>query len=174
MMVFALVAMVRAPIDYTVTAEPLLGDEGFVYLLPGDNLAVPGPAGVTHVGIYAGNRMVVHNSKQHGRVVEESLDVFAAGADIKVVARAAEGWGPEVVRRARAYLGQAYNLLFFNCEHLVSLAMEGEAKSPALRAVLGLLALFGLVGAAAYDQRGWDPAVGRHRDSAGRFRRTWL
>lgn len=143
-------------------------------LQPGDKLAVPGPPGVTHVGIYAGRGQVVHNSKRHGHVVEEAIAAFAEGATIRVVARATAGWGPEVVRRARAYLGKNYNLFLFNCEHLTSVAIEGEPKSPQLGVWAGVLGFLGLVGAVAYDQRGWDPAVGRHRDGAGRFRKPLL
>lgn len=143
-------------------------------LLPGDKIAVPAQWGITHVGIYAGNGLVVHNSKAHGRVVEEPLAAFSEGVDVQILARARPGTGEEVVARARALLGTGYALLRFNCEHLTSLVLTGDAQSPQLQR--GLFATFValLFAAVAWDQRGWDPTVGRHRDGRGRFRSTWL
>lgn len=140
----------------------------------GDKLSVPGRAGTRHVGVYSGNGQVIHNSKAHFRVVEESLAAFAEGARVTIDARARVGTEGLVVARARERIGTAYDLLFWNCEHLVEFARTGTASSPQLQSALGLLALVTLAAGVAYDQRGYDSNVGRHRDSRGRFRSTIL
>ena len=140
----------------------------------GDKLSVPGRGGTRHVGVFVGNGQVIHNSKVHLRVVEESLVAFAEGAPITIEARARAGTEWLVVARARQHLGSVYDLLFWNCEHLVEYARTGTASSPQLTGALGLLAFLGLVAGVAYDQRGYDANVGRHRDGRGRFRSTIL
>lgn len=140
----------------------------------GDKLSVPGRAGTRHVGVYAGADRVIHNSKVHLRVVEESVAAFAEGAAITIEARARTGTEWLVVERARRHLGSAYSLLSWNCEHLVEYARTGSPSSPQLQVALGVLGLLTLAAGVAYDQRGYDGNVGRHRDSHGRFRSTIL
>ncbi len=140
----------------------------------GDKLSVPGRAGTRHVGVYSHNGQVIHNSKVHFRVVEESLAEFAEGATVTIEARARAGTEWLVVARAREKLGTAYDLLSWNCEHLVEYARTGTPSSPQLKGAVGLLALAALAVGVAYDQRGYDANVGRHRDSSGRFRSTIL
>lgn len=140
----------------------------------GDKLSVPGRAGTRHVGVYAGGGAVIHNSKQHLRVVEEPLAAFASGERVTVEARARRGMGGVVVDRAREHLGTSYDLLRWNCEHLAEYARTGTASSPQLKGALGFLALAALTVGVAYDQRGYDGKVGRHRDGRGRFRATSL
>lgn len=142
--------------------------------LIGDKLSVPGRAGTRHVGVYSAPDTVIHNSKVHLRVVEEPLWAFAAGGMITIEARATPGTEWLVVARARQHLGTSYNLITWNCEHLVEYARTGVPASGQLTGAFGLLALFAGVVAVAFDQRGYDSNVDRHRDSSGRFRSTIL
>lgn len=114
----------------------------------GDKLCVPGFLGTQHVGIYVGplggrKHGVVHNDKRLGVVLAELSD-FAAGRSVWL-----EKKGPptraeklEVSRRALALVGTQYDLLNFNCEHLVTFAQEGKASSTQVRAIAVVVLLF--------------------------------
>lgn len=138
----------------------------------GDKISVPGRAGTSHVGVYTGGGTAVHNSKDHLRVVEEPISAFASGSPITIVARAKPGTESLVVQRARDLIGTSYNLFFWNCEHLAAFAQTGRPASTQLQFGLALAGAVAAVLAVAYDQRGYDVRVDRHRDSRGRFRST--
>lgn len=119
-----------------------------VRLKKGDKIWVRGSYGVKHYGIYIGRyfingvvvHTVVHNSKTKRRVVVDALDRFARGRQVFIESRAVRGHERAVVDRALSYFGKAYDLLAFNCEHLVNIAQTGEYKSPQLRAAAGIAA----------------------------------
>lgn len=151
------------------------------YLKPGDKIWVPGPYLTRHYGMYIGphfddrrgliEHAVVHNSKvQHG-VVIDSFVRFSGGKQVTVEDRAAPGYEDVVAQRALALVGTKYDLLGFNCEHLVNLAQTGEHKSQQLRNAAGLsaLGLFALALVGSGDRPRYDRNVARYRDKQGRF-----
>ena len=92
--------------------------------------------GYTHHGIYAGDGKVIHYGALmydliRKPVEEVSLDAFAEGRPIYVVAHADAAFEPaEVIRRARSRLGEKrYRLLSNNCEHFVEWCMHDMARS---------------------------------------------
>ncbi|MBK9002191.1 MAG: lecithin retinol acyltransferase family protein [Myxococcales bacterium] len=104
-------------------------------LKPGDKIWVPGPYLTKHYGIYIGQyfddgrglieHAVVHNSKvQHG-VVIDSFGRFCSSQAVTIERRAVPGYESAVVQRALALVGSKYDLLGFNCEHMVNLAQSG-------------------------------------------------
>lgn len=141
----------------------------------GDKLWTRGPLGTRHYGIYAGTigaieHAVIHNSKVQGGVVIDPFSRFAHGQPVFIEGRAAPGHADFVVNSALAYLGNRYDLLSFNCEHLVNLAQAGEHKSQQLRngataAAFGALCLWAFSG----NRPRYDASVDRYRDSRGRF-----
>lgn len=89
-----------------------------------------------HHGVYVGHGMVVHYSAfaKHwhcGPVEEISITRFADGHPVCVrPARADIFHGVEIVRRARARLGENhYGFFSNNCEHLSEWCVNGEHRS---------------------------------------------
>jgi hypothetical protein len=131
---------------------------------------------VRHYGVYVGSRGpngedVVHNSKIRGGVVLDHLGAFSGGNPVFIEKRAAPGYEAYVAQRALEYLGQSYDLLNLNCEHLVNLVHEGHKSSPQLRTV-GTAAAFLTAVAAAFalaPNGAYDADVDRYRDRKGRF-----
>lgn len=147
----------------------------------GDKIRVRGPYGTWHYGIYIGRyfddrrglieHAVVHNSKvQHG-VVIDGLARFSGGKQVQIERRAVPGYEDVVAQRALRLVGSEYNLLKFNCEHMVNVAQTGEHKSQQLRNAAGLsaLGLFALALVGSSDRPRYDRTVGRYRDKQGRF-----
>lgn len=104
-----------------------------------------------HVGIFAGLNAhgvptVISNSGHHGMVIEETLDQFRAGGDLKV-----EGyWGTlppqQVLARARAKLGSKYLLFNWNCEHFARYAHGLKEESPQIAVASSLIGIALLIG----------------------------
>lgn len=117
---------------------------------PGDMIQRPGPFGTTHVGIYIGsngwNGFVIHNDKDTGIVRQDDLQTFEAGHQATLLRRTARSWYEQqvIVNRAHSLLGQKFDLVNFNCEHLATYAQGGIAQSPQLRiaGILSLVCLF--------------------------------
>lgn len=89
-----------------------------------------------HHGVYVGRGMVVHYSAfaKHwhcGPVEEISLERFAHGRRVWIrPARADQFPSAEIVRRARARLGENhYGFFSNNCEHLSEWCVNGEHRS---------------------------------------------
>lgn len=115
--------------------------------ITGDVIRRAGPWGTMHVGIYggrdwAGQEWVIHNAK-NDCVRWDLLEIFGAGNPISLARRATTAYeGAIILSRARIQLGRKFDLVNFNCEHLVSYALGTEAGSPQLRGVaLGAAAL---------------------------------
>lgn len=113
---------------------------------PGTVVSTPRP-GYSHYGITTdryinGYPTVISNTSKFGKVVEEPMEDFLGGYDLRM-----EGyWGslPEyaVLARARGNLGAQYDLFSRNCEHFVRFVHGLESESPQIqRAVIGALAL---------------------------------
>jgi len=103
--------------------------------------------GFWHVGIAIwqdGSSLVIHNQKGRG-VIWSFLADFAHGEKVVVVDVPNAQHGAERVNRAIHFLGRAYDLVLFNCEHFVSLVCDGAATSPQLKGAMGLVAVGGLV-----------------------------
>ena len=107
-----------------------------------------------HVGIATGAGTVVSASKHHGGVVEQSIARFAGEDGIRVDRLPEPGEGPAIVARARSRIGEPYDPLFFNCEHLVSEAYGEERGSPQLRRATRVAAVIGLTVAGVVLARG--------------------
>lgn len=100
----------------------------------------PGPWPTQHRGLVAGQDVfgriwVIHNPKG-GCVRYDLLDVFADGQEVTIVPGPALSSAQRVaaVKRAQSLLGRPYDLLNFNCDHMVTFALAGVAKSPQLQA----------------------------------------
>jgi hypothetical protein len=140
-----------------------------VYVQHGDVVSTPArtlPL-VRHFGVWDDRaREVIHSALP---VVQVSPWKEFANGSVRIERRAPRGREDLVVARARAYLGQKYDLVLFNCEHLANVAATGQKTSPQLqRAVaVGLgLWLFAVSGSPKYDA-----SVDRYRGRDGRFRR---
>ncbi len=121
-----------------------------MYAQYGDVLSVVRP-GIpwTHWGIYVGDGWVLHCEKG-GVVGYTTLAEFSAGGVPQVVWRALTPQeAAEAIARAESQLGQPYDVFAGNCEHLVTLAMNGEATSPTVGKLLGLGLVVGVLVAAA-------------------------
>lgn len=124
-----------------------------MHLRKGDVIKRPGPLGTDHIGLFAGSDStgrgwVLHNAKDD-RVRRELLETFAAGETVSVVRRAANTLeGEVIIARGQSLLGQKFDLINFNCEHFVTVAISGRPISPQLRGVafgIALLAGLGLL-----------------------------
>lgn len=126
-------------------------------------------AGYSHHGIYVGAGRVVHYaglcvSLHRGPIEEVTLERFAAGYDVEVVAHPCAIYaGREAVTRARSRLGEdRYRLLSNNCEHFCTWCVDGKSRSDQVRACLAhpLLAL--RVVRALMLARRHHPAIDHH------------
>jgi hypothetical protein len=120
----------------------------FVPLHNGDMVEVINPFSFTrHVGIYAAGRGFVHNDKACCvALVDEAT--FTGGRKMRILSRVVGGWfeQEQVVQRALSLIGQPYDLLKFNCEHLAYYAQTGVPRSPQLATGFAvLLGIFFLV-----------------------------
>lgn len=116
----------------------------FVPLQNGDMVEVINPFSFSrHVGIYAAGRGLVHNDPACCvRLTDEAT--FTGGRKMRLIGRVTGGLfeQEQVVQRALSLIGQPYDLLKFNCEHLAYYAQTGVARSPQL--VTGLAVLVGI------------------------------
>jgi hypothetical protein len=118
--------------------------------LTGDIIERPGPFGKRHRGIFVGfdeygRAWVIHND-MGGIVCWVLFEAFAAGLPVALASRKARNTYEQqaIVSRAQSLLGWKYDLLNFNCDHLVTYAQDGIASSPQLQgfAVAFAVALF--------------------------------
>lgn len=118
----------------------------------GDVIERPGPWPTKHRGIFlgydaVGQAWVIHNPKG-GFVKYDLFPVFADGQEVTRVAqpsRTAEQRNL-IVARAESQLNRPYDILNFNCDHLVTYALAGVPSSPQLQAVAVTVALVAAVG----------------------------
>jgi hypothetical protein len=93
---------------------------------------------------------IIDNSQGRGSVGYQTLEQFANGKPVWIE-RPARSWfeANAIIARAEAHLQRPYDLLLFNCEHLVTAALGLEAESGQLQALgavcLGIAGLVMLV-----------------------------
>lgn len=121
-----------------------------------------------------GQPVFVHNTPAGG-VERTDLAGFAAGRLIHIEQHAAPGDEDAVVARAISLIGQQYNLLLFNCEHVATYALTGRAESGQVQVgavVTGLAMIFLAVlnnNGTAVDSSGY------RRNASGQFAaRRWV
>jgi hypothetical protein len=122
----------------------------FVPLQNGDMVEVINPFSFSrHVGIYAAGRGFVHNDPACCvRLTDEGT--FTGGRKMRLLGRVTSGpfRQEQAVQRALSLVGQPYNLLKFNCEHLAYYAQTGVPRSPQLATgfalLIGIACLFAL------------------------------
>ncbi|MCA8899886.1 MAG: hypothetical protein KDA53_01405 [Hyphomonas sp.] len=85
----------------------------------GDVVSIPFGGVLRHYGVVTSRGTVISNSRLHGGVVEQTLDVFGDGRTIRRHGRYSETDSYHVELRARRYLGAEYDLFGSNCGHLV-------------------------------------------------------
>jgi hypothetical protein len=130
-----------------------------VVLQPGDAIERPGPLGTMHRGIFAGTDFsgkawVIHNAKDQC-VKWDLLEVFADGQGVSFLKRVARNAHEQnlITTRAKSLLGRKFDLLKFNCDHFVTYALAGVAKSPQLGVAAGIL-VFAALGIAVVSTKG--------------------
>ncbi len=115
---------------------------------------IPSPATIVsvsrgiyrHVGLVTdrhrdGMPMVIANAASTSGVAEISWDEFSEGKVVQVEGFPGTVPATTALARVRSKIGTPYNLLNWNCEHLVRYAHDLPPKSPQLAlAAMGLLA----------------------------------
>src|ERR1700684_2586474 len=111
----------------------------YMLFLMGDIIERPGPFGKKHRGIFVGydeygRAWVIHND-MGGIVCWVLFEAFAARLPVTLASRKARDHYEQraIVSRAQSLLGWKYDLLNFNCDHLVTYAQDGIATSPQLQ-----------------------------------------
>lgn len=143
-------------------------------LQPGDKCWVQTPTKKHYgifIGFYQGDFWFVHNTTKEGVVVTRRKE-FAGRREIWIEGRATPGTESLVVERALGYVGQKYDMLFFNCEHLANLASRGVRESHQLQRgvfAVGALGIFAAIVGNALKDDTWVDADGRRRHRNGRF-----
>jgi hypothetical protein len=122
--------------------------------LVGDIIERPGPFGKRHRGIFVGfdeygRAWVIHND-MGGIVCWVLFEHFAADLPVTIASRKARSPYEQraIVSRAHSLLGWRYDLLNFNCDHLVTYAQDGVATSPQLQSLALAFAVALFVGLA--------------------------
>lgn len=96
----------------------------------GTLLSVTFMGGLRHYGLATGYGTVIHSSRRFGRVAETDYAAFADNRRVSVIPYTSRAIsGSQIVARARGRLGQRYNVLSRNCEHFITWAIEGRARS---------------------------------------------
>lgn len=91
--------------------------------------------GFKHYGIYIGNDMVIHNSKEAGRVEEVSISNFSDSKEI--MSSSIESKTPAMAaENAKRYLGVPYSLFSGNCEHFARVVCGLKKESIQLQKYL--------------------------------------
>ena len=85
----------------------------------GDVVSIRFGGVLRHYGVITGRGTVICNSRLHGGVVEQSLDTFSDGRDVRLHGRYSDLDGYHVEQRARRHLGKEYDLFGSNCGHFV-------------------------------------------------------
>ncbi len=88
-------------------------------------------------------RTVIHKSKRTGRVVEEPIDTFAGGSTVRVLGYPGRLEAPEVLRRARARIGEPWTYTQ-NCQRFTRGCHGVPSRSPDVERT----AVAGAIGAA--------------------------
>lgn len=122
-----------------------------------------------------GEPWFVHNVADGG-VVHTTRKGFAGNRQIYIEQRAALGNESVVVARALALVGRAYDMIFFNCEHVANLAANGAALSVQVQIGVTVVSILSAGLLALVNQNGTSvDAGGYRRNGSGQFaaRRWW-
>lgn len=95
---------------------------------------------VEHLGVYLGNKSVLHNSPTTG-VRITTIEEFSDKKPVKVKKVTSNNHN-ELIDRLNEILGQKhqYSLIGNNCEHIANYLLKGRGYSPQLQAsIVGLL-----------------------------------
>lgn len=131
-----------------MNAITLSHQAGPTWPAPGSVVSTPIIFGFRHYGIVSdrwenGMPMVISGSNRIGKVVEEPWTVFAPSGRWKHEVLKGPASGLAVVARARSKLGRKYELLSWNCDHLVHYSIGLSPQSPQLALTCaGLAALY--------------------------------
>jgi len=106
----------------------------------GDILTRPKFPGVDHMGVFAGNNLVCHNTPDKGEHIS-TVQEFADGQPMKVQRTGADA--SKTIPRINQRLAnpKRYDLFRRNCQHTANEIVYGVAKSPIVAAILFALAL---------------------------------
>jgi hypothetical protein len=99
---------------------------------------------VNHVGVAVGNDAVFHNTPERGEHVS-SIAEFAAGKAVNAVSTGAEPMSVMTRVRRALSMPKKYCPVTRNCEHSVSDALSGKAKSPQLSALLAVVVVLAIL-----------------------------
>ena len=96
---------------------------------------------------------LIDNNPHRGHVGYRTLENFTEGASAWLEFPV-QSWrmADAIVERAESQLGRLYDVLNFNCEHFVTLALGLEPESKQLRGLAWLAAGALVLGAIAYNQ----------------------
>ena len=122
-----------------------------------------------------GQLWFVHNTRLGG-VVHTTWKDFAGAWPVHVEQRAQLGQEAAVAERALSFVGQRYDLLFFNCEHVANLAANGKAESKQVQQGVVVTGIVSAILLALANQNGTSvDQHGYRRGGSGRFasRRWW-
>lgn len=97
-----------------------------------------------HVGIVSERGTVISASKRQKCVVEEALEEFSEGREVRIRDCAGNLPPEQVIARARMKLGQPYDLFGSNCEHFVAYCHGLPKQSPQLQTALLAVVVVGL------------------------------
>jgi len=120
----------------------------YISIQAGDVVSIPLFGLLDHPGIVTERYTVISSSQEHGKVMEQSLKEFADGKTVSKKNQEKKFPSHTIVANARKLLGKEYDLLTFNCDHLVSLACTGKKSSDQLKKVgtcLGVLAVIAIL-----------------------------
>ena len=94
---------------------------------PGDTVSVRFGGVLRHYGVVTSRGTVISNSRRHGGVVEQPLDVFANGKSVLNHGPDSDHPAYVVEKRARRKLGHSYDLTSSNCIDFVNSANRRKA-----------------------------------------------
>jgi len=114
-------------------------------LSPGDVLSV-WKEFYRHKGIYVGDGRVIAASREHGCVIDQTLEGFTEGQRLKNEGFPGQRSRESVVEAASSQIGRPYALFTDNCEHMVNEVHGLQKSSPQLQtAALAGLALVAVI-----------------------------
>ncbi|MBX9634957.1 MAG: lecithin retinol acyltransferase family protein [Magnetospirillum sp.] len=100
----------------------------------------------THFGIVSDYGLVIHASKRHGYVVEESISEFTQGENWWISNIKGNKSADEVITLARSYIGTPWTLFNLNCEHFVRIAHGLKKQCNQIRLTVASLLIYIAIG----------------------------
>ena len=148
-------------------------------LKKGDKCWTRTDSGKKHYGVCVGKgpdreMWFVHNTRKDG-VISTTRKGFSGNREIQIEQRAPAGQEDAVTQRALALLGRHYDMIFFNCEHVANLAVNGQATSSQVQTGVVAVGVL-LAGLWKANNNGTSVDVsGYRRNGKGQFaKRRWI